>query len=109
LQRGGMRMLEKDIERHLRDGVRNMGGLCLKMVCPGFTGMPDRIILMRGGVIAFAELKRPGQQERQRQQFVQHKLRKLGFPVFSSVDSWAKVDDVLCWCAASLAGVEHDL
>lgn len=102
-------MLEKDIERHLRDGVKNMGGWCLKLVCPGFTGMPDRLILLRGGRLAFVELKRPGQRERQRQAFVQSRLRKLGFPVFSSVDSWKKIDDVLCWCAATLAGVGHEV
>lgn len=96
-------MLEKDIERRLRDGVRIMGGLCLKLVCPGFTGVPDRMILLRGGVIAFAELKRPGQQERQRQAFVQHRLRKMGFAVFSAVDSPAKVDGVLAWCAERMA------
>ena len=102
-------MLEKDIERHLRDGVRNMGGWCLKMVCPGFTGVPDRMILLPGGAMAFVETKRPGQRERQRQAFVQSRLRKMGFRVFSSVDSWAKVDDVLCWCAATLAGVEENV
>ena len=59
--------------------------------------------------LAFVELKRPGQRERQRQAFVQSRLRKLGFPVFSSVDSWKKIDDVLCWCAATIAGVGHDL
>ena len=98
-------MLEKDIERHLRDGVRALGGLCLKFVTPGFTGVPDRIILLKGGVVAFAETKRPGQRERQRQAFVQSKLRKLGFPVFGGVDSWQKVDDVLCWCAAKVEGL----
>ena len=98
-------MLEKEIERHLCDGVRGMGGLCLKLVCPGFTGVPDRLILMPGGVIAFAELKAPGKVERQRQLFVQNRLRKMGFPVFSAVDSWAKVDDVLCWCAGRMAGL----
>lgn len=92
-------MLERDIERHLRDGVKALGGMCLKLVCPGFTGVPDRMILMRGGVIAFVETKRPGQRERQRQAFVQYRLRKLGFVVFSSVDSWAKIDGVLNWCA----------
>ena len=102
-------MLEKDIERHLRDGVRNMGGWCLKLVCPGFTGVPDRMILLPGGVMAFVETKRPGQKERQRQAFVQSRLRKMGFRVFSSVGSWAKVDDVLCWCAAVIAGVEEDV
>ena len=99
-------MLERDIEEHLRLSVKNLGGLCLKLVCPGFTGVPDRMILLKGGVIAFVELKRPGQRERQRQAFVQHRLRKLGFPVFSCVDSWVKVDDVLCWCAAKIAGVD---
>ena len=100
-------MLEKEIERHLREGVKSLGGWCLKLACPGFTGMPDRIILLRGGVLAFVELKRPGQVERQRQAFVQSRLRKMGFRVFSAVDSWRKVDDVLCWCAATVAGVEH--
>ena len=101
-------MRERDFEWHLRDGVVAMGGMCLKLACPGFTGMPDRMILLPGGCIAFVELKRPGQKERQRQAFVQARLRKMGFPVFSSVDSWPKVDDVLCWCAAKLAGVDHE-
>ena len=101
-------MLEKEIERHLRDGVKNMGGYCLKFVTPGFTGVPDRIVLLKGGVIAFVETKRPGQRECQRQQFVQSRLRKMGFPVFSSVDSWRKVNDVLCWCAATMVGAERD-
>ena len=102
-------MLEKDIERRLRDGVRSMGGMCLKLVCPGFTGVPDRIILLRGGRVAFAELKRPGQRERQRQALVQSRLRELGFRVFSSVDSLSKVDNVLSWCRDRLPEVEHDI
>ena len=99
-------MLEREIEKHLRDGVRALGGWCLKLVCPGFTGMPDRLVLMPGGKLCFVELKRPGQVERQRQQFVQSRLRKLGFRVFSCVDSWVKVDDVLRWCMATMAGVD---
>lgn len=102
-------MLEKDIERYLRGCVKALGGWCLKLVCPGFTGMPDRLILLPGGSICFVELKRPGQQERQRQKFVQARLRRMGFVVFSSVDSRRKAEDAACWCAAKLAGVDDDL
>jgi len=101
-------MLEKEVERHLREGVKSLDGMCLKFVTPGFTGVPDRIVIMPGGHIAFVELKRPGQRERQRQGFVQKQLRRLGCRVFSSVDSWVKVDDVLCWCTACVAGLEGE-
>lgn len=102
-------MLEKDIERYLYECVKALGGWCLKLVCPGFTGMPDRLILLPGGRLCFVELKRPGQRERQRQRFVQARLRRMGFVVWSTVDSRQKAEDVACWCAATLAGVGHDL
>lgn len=54
-----MTQLEKDIERKLRLTVTKYGGKCLKWVCPGWSGVPDRIILLPGGRILFAELKRP--------------------------------------------------
>ena len=53
-------MREKTVEAALRKAVEDEGGLCLKWVCPGHTGVPDRMILFPGGVIAFVELKRPG-------------------------------------------------
>lgn len=54
-----MTTLEKDIEGKLRTMVVRHGGLCLKWVCPGWSGVPDRIILLPGGRIIFCELKRP--------------------------------------------------
>ena len=54
-----MTKLEKDIELKLRTTVQRIGGLCLKWVCPGWAGIPDRIILMPGGRIIFVETKRP--------------------------------------------------
>lgn len=52
--------MEKDIESYLRKRVTAAGGLALKLVCPGFTGVPDRLILFSGGRVCFAELKDTG-------------------------------------------------
>jgi hypothetical protein len=57
-------MNEKDIERKLVVTVKNAGGIAPKLVSPGFAGMPDRIILLPGGHMAFAELKAPGKKPR---------------------------------------------
>lgn len=54
-----MTPLEKDIERKLVAMVKRRGGYCLKWVCPGWSGVPDRIILLPGGRVVFVELKRP--------------------------------------------------
>lgn len=49
-------MRERDVEKRLTQGVKNLGGLCLKWVSPGNVGVPDRIVLLDGEVI-FVELK----------------------------------------------------
>lgn len=54
-----MTQLEKDIEKKLRTKVEKLGGWCLKWVCPGWGGVPDRIILLPGARIYFVETKRP--------------------------------------------------
>ena len=54
-----MTPLEKDIEKKLRTKVEDLGGWCLKWVCPGWSGVPDRIILLPGARIYFVETKRP--------------------------------------------------
>lgn len=50
--------LEKEIEQKLRRMVEHHGGLCLKWVCPGWSGVPDRIVLLPGARIVFVETKR---------------------------------------------------
>jgi hypothetical protein len=79
-----MTQLEKDIERKLRDLVKDkFGGMCLKWVCPGWAGVPDRIILLPGGRIVFAELKRPkGSEVSKLQKKWREWLQRLGFTVW---------------------------
>ena len=50
-------MLEKNIERHLVEGVRKLGGLCYKFTSPGTQGVPDRLIITAQGRVIFAEIK----------------------------------------------------
>lgn len=74
---------ERDIERALVGMVRRHDGLCLKWVCPGWAGVPDRIILLPGGRALFAETKRPkGKEPEERQKWWHRKLRELGFSVW---------------------------
>lgn len=52
-------VLEKDIEQKLIRMVKRYGGRCPKWVSPGFSGVPDRLVLLPGGLIIFVETKRP--------------------------------------------------
>ena len=50
-------MRETTIEARLVREVRKLGGLCYKFTSPGAPGVPDRIIIMPGGLVVFVELK----------------------------------------------------
>ena len=77
-------ILEKDIEHKLKILVETkLGGLCLKWVCPGWRGVPDRILLFPGGRVYFVELKRPkGGKVDPLQTWWKRRLEKLGFKVW---------------------------
>ena len=87
-------MNEKLIERKLREAVKNRGGLALKFVSPGFTGVPDRIILMPSGKICFAEIKTTGEKPSPRQKIVIEKLKDLGF-IAEVIDSQEALTEFL--------------
>lgn len=75
-----MTPLEKDIERSLGRMIGRHGGLCLKWVCPGWAGVPDRIILLPGGRVIFTETKRPkGGKLSELQEWWLDRLNRLGF------------------------------
>ena len=75
-------MREKEIEKKLTQAVKNMGGICPKLVSPGFDGMPDRIVLLPKGRMAFVEVKAPGERPRPLQMARHRLLRRLGFRVY---------------------------
>ena len=51
---------EKQIETKFREKIKSLGGKAYKFVSPGTAGVPDRLVILPGGKIGFAELKRPG-------------------------------------------------
>lgn len=75
-------MREKNIEQKLVKAVKNAGGIAPKLTCPGYDGMPDRLVLMPEGRIGFVEVKAPGKEPRPLQVRRHEMLRKLGFKVY---------------------------
>ena len=87
-------MRERQIEQRLTQAVRKRQGLCPKWVSPGLDGVPDRIILLPGGRIAFAELKAPGKPLRPLQRRRKAQLEALGFRVYV-IDNQEQIGGVL--------------
>ena len=73
---------EKAIENKLRKATKDMGGIALKFISPGMSGVPDRLILLPGKRLAFVEVKAPGEQPRPLQLARHRLLRGLGFKVY---------------------------
>lgn len=72
--------LEADLEKRLVEKVTNLGGLAWKFTSPGNVGVPDRIILFRGSIY-FVEMKAPGKDLRETQQWRKLQLEREGFQV----------------------------
>lgn len=87
-------MLEKTIEMQLVKAVKDMGGRALKLVSPGFDGMPDRLVLLPKGRMAFVEVKAPGKKPRPLQLVRHEMLRDLGFKVYV-LDSTDEIGEIL--------------
>ena len=93
-------MREKIVEEHLVKAVRLRGGRALKFVSPGFDGVPDRLLLLPNGRMAFAELKAPGKQLRPLQKRRKRQLETLGFRVYV-IDNTDQIGGVLSELSAT--------
>jgi Holliday junction resolvase-like predicted endonuclease len=81
-------MRERDVEKYLTGRVNQLGGLCWKW--SGRVGVPDRIVMLNGGVIAFVEVKTRGGKVSKMQSLTHRKMNDLDVPVYIV---WSK-DDV---------------
>lgn len=87
-------MLERAIEQYLVKQAKAAGGRAYKFVSPGNSGVPDRIVLLPGGRIAFAELKAPGKKPTPLQMNQQRFIQNQGMPIVV-IDSREQVDDLI--------------
>lgn len=71
-------MKESQIERRLVEGVKRLGGMCLKFVSPGTLGVPDRIIITAKGRVIFIELKTETGRLTKIQRYVIGEMQKRG-------------------------------
>ena len=75
-------MLEKQIENKLTKSVKKAGGIAPKFVSPNYDGMPDRLVLLPFGKLAFVEVKAPNKKPRPLQKARHKMLNRLGFKVY---------------------------
>jgi VRR-NUC domain. len=94
-------MREKTIERKLAVTVKKMGGISPKFVSPGLDGMPDRLVLLPGGRMAFVEVKDPSKKPRPLQMVRHEMLKRLGFAVYV-LDDVEKIGEMLDEIANSM-------
>ena len=74
-------MREREIEKWLREQIKNLGGRALKFTSPGNDGVPDRIVFLPGGRIYLVELKAQKGRLSPLQVWQQKSLRALGVDV----------------------------
>ena len=71
--------LEKTFSEHLN---RTKKVWVIKLLSTFIKGLPDRMILCKGGYVGFAEIKTTGKKPTKIQLYIHDKLKDLGFEVF---------------------------
>lgn len=98
-------MRESRIESYLVRGVKAMGGKAYKFVSPGNVGVPDRIVVLPGGSVIFAELKSDSGRLSPSQLLQIRELLRLGAEVYE-VRGRNGADSFLQLCREKIRGKE---
>ena len=73
--------MEQYTEQHCRGIATERGCILLKLSPLGAAGIPDRLLLMPGGRVAFIEFKAPGRYLKPLQRWWRDRLAAMGFTV----------------------------
>ena len=73
---------EKTLEAKFRKEIEALGGMALKLLSQLHRGLPDRLVLMPGGLAFFAEIKTTGKRPTGLQKRCHAQLREMGFDVY---------------------------
>ena len=87
-------MHERDIEHHLSQRVKALGGECRKVSWLGRHGAPDRLVMLPTQAAVWVELKAPGQKAKPHQQREHERMRAMGQRVVV-IDSIEGIEDLL--------------
>lgn len=88
---------EKVFERTLSKYVDDQGGMAVKLLSQFIKGLPDRMYLLKSGIVVFAEFKSTGKKPTKIQSYIHAKIQALGFPVLvvDSVESYEKARNLI--------------
>lgn len=86
---------EKDLEHTFSEKLNQTKKVwVIKLLSAFVKGLPDRMILCRGGYVGFAEIKTTGKKPTKIQTYIHEKLRALGFKVFV-IDDLKSLDSAI--------------
>ena len=85
---------EKILEKKLSMEIEKLGGWSLKLLSTHVTGLPDRMCLLPGGRVFFAEVKTTKEKPKKIQIWVHNKIRALGFRV-EIIDQSEKIKELI--------------
>lgn len=88
---------EKVFERTLSKYVDDIGGMAVKLLSQFLRGLPDRMFLLKGGIVVFVEFKSTGKKPTKMQEYIHKRMQALGFPVLvvDSVETYEKAKKII--------------
>ncbi len=87
---------EKVLDKKLCLAIKKRKGIAIKLLAGHLTGLPDRLCLLPGGIMFFAEIKTTGKKTTMIQRAVHKRLRSLGFKVYV-IDRSEDLESILIW------------